>query len=246
MDRPRLLLVPQLTELEWLIRDDLETWADVATYDAPGVGDEPPVDDFGSAAVARRGLEEVQRCGWDSYFVVADEFGVAAATHLAIEAGDAVQGIALGHARLSNSLSGDRPTVNREIHEACVHLMRTDQRTFVRQLFRLTGGEAGKGGFTEAIVEQYIERVPMQLDETFWETRSFEGERIGERMSQLDVPMMLARHNGCLLFTEEGFEDAVAAFPDATTLKCEEKPGTDVSFSRALRAFCSDVAGVPR
>ena len=99
MDRPRLLLVPQLTELEWLIRDDLETWADVATYDAPGVGDEPAVDDFGSVAVARRGLEEVKRRGWESYFVVADEFGVAAATHLALEAGAAVRGIALGHAR---------------------------------------------------------------------------------------------------------------------------------------------------
>ena len=114
MSRPRLLLVPQLTELEWLIRDELESWAEVATYDAPGVGSEPPVGDFGSVAVARRGLEEVKRRGWDSYFVVADEFGVAAATHLAIEAGDAVQGLALGHARLSNSLSGDRPAVNRE------------------------------------------------------------------------------------------------------------------------------------
>ena len=244
MNRPRLLLVPQLTELEWLIRDALESWADVATYDAPGVGNEPPVDDLGSVAVARRGLEEVERRDWDSYFVVADEFGVAAATHLAIEAGDAVQGIALGHARLSNSLTGERPAVNREIHDACLHLMRTDQRTFVRQLFRLTGGETSQGGFGEDLVDDYLERVPMKLDETFWETRSFEGEEIGARLVQLEVPMLLASHKGCLLFTGEGFQDAVAAFPDARAITCAEKPSTDVAFSEALRAFCADAVRV--
>jgi hypothetical protein len=243
--RPRLLLVPQLTELEWLIRGELETWAEVATYDAPGVGDEPPVDDFGSEAVARRGLEEVKRRGWDSYFVVADEFGIAAATHLALAAGDAVQAIALGHARLSNSLTGERPTVNREIHAACLHLMRTDQRMFIRQLFRLTGGEEGQGGFGDDLVEDYAQRVPMKLDEIFWETRTFEGERIGERLAQLDAPMLFARHKGCLLFTGEGFDDAVAAFPAVRALTCEEKPSTDVAFAHALRAFCAEAAGIP-
>ena len=41
MERPRLLLVPELTELEWVIKPLLEEWAEVASYDAPGVGDEP-------------------------------------------------------------------------------------------------------------------------------------------------------------------------------------------------------------
>ncbi len=245
MDRPHLLLVPQVTEIEWLIRDQLESWADVASYDAPGVGEERRVDDFGSAAVAQRGLAEVKRRGWDTYFVVADEFGAAAATRIAVDAGDALQGIAIGHARLSNSLTGDRPAVNREVHAACLHLIRTDPRTFVRQLFRMTGGEASQGGFGDNLVEQYIARVPIELEEIFWETRTFEGERIGERLAQLNVPMLLARHNGCLLFTSEGFEDAVAAFPDARTVRCAEKPGTDVAFAHALREFCAEAAGVP-
>ena len=76
MERPRLLLVPMLTELEWVIKPQLEEWAEVATYDAPGVGDEPPVEDPGSEATARRGLAEADRRGWDSFVVVADEFGV--------------------------------------------------------------------------------------------------------------------------------------------------------------------------
>ena len=44
MERPRLLLVPMLTEVEWVIRPLLEEWAEVASYDAPGVGDEPAVE----------------------------------------------------------------------------------------------------------------------------------------------------------------------------------------------------------
>jgi hypothetical protein len=39
--RPRLLLVPEFTELEWVIRPKLAEWAEVATYDPPGVGGEP-------------------------------------------------------------------------------------------------------------------------------------------------------------------------------------------------------------
>jgi hypothetical protein len=37
--RPRLLLVPEFTEVEWTqIRPQLDEWADVASYDPPGVG----------------------------------------------------------------------------------------------------------------------------------------------------------------------------------------------------------------
>src|SRR5437764_5543510 len=163
MDRPRLLLVPQLTELEWLNMPMLEEWADVAAFDAPGVGDEPPVDDFGSESVAERGLEELDRRGWDRCVVVADEFGVAAAAHIVAVAPDCVQAMALGHARLSNDLEGDRAPLNREVHAGLIALMKTDRRTFIRQLFRLTGGEVMEGGYGEDLVDVYLERVPSEL-----------------------------------------------------------------------------------
>jgi hypothetical protein len=244
-ERPRLLLVPQLTELEWVIHPLLEEWAEVATYDAPGVGEEPPVDDFGSEAVARRGLEEIERRGWERFFVVADEFGVAAATQVAVAAGGAVDGIALGHARLTNSLGGDRPAVNPEVHEACLSLIRTDNRMFVRQLFKMTGGEDAFGGFGEELAERYLERVPIELELPFWETHAFEGERIGEALAQLNTPILLAQHKGCLLFTEEGFNDAVGAFPHAPAVRCREKPGTSPEFAAALREFCAQTVTTP-
>ena len=246
MERPRLVLVPQLTELEWVIRPLLDEWAEVASFDAPGVGDEPPVDDIGPGAVARRGLEEVERRGWERFFVIADEFGAAAAAHLALAARDSLDGIAIGHARLSNSLTGKRPAVNQEVHEACLSLIRTDNRMFVRQLFKMTGGEDKLGGFGEELADLYLERVPIELELPFWETRPFEGERIGEGLAELDVPMLFAKHKGCLLFTEEGFEDAVAAFPQARVVVCQEKPGTSSEFAAALREFCTQTVSTPR
>lgn len=83
MNVPRLLLVPSFTELEWGIVPALEEWAEVATFDMPGLGDEPlppgVEDDPGEvpdllsrwrAAGAQRGASEAHRRGWDSFLVV--------------------------------------------------------------------------------------------------------------------------------------------------------------------------------
>src|SRR6185437_6968436 len=112
----RLLLVPQLTELEWLIKPELEQWAEVASYDAPGVGDEPGTEQYSSEGVARRGIDELDRRGWDRGVIVADEFGVAAAAHIVEIAPERVEAAAIGHARLSNSLEGGRAPLNREVY----------------------------------------------------------------------------------------------------------------------------------
>jgi|RhiMetdeSRZDD1v2_1073273.scaffolds.fasta_scaffold35922_2 pimeloyl-ACP methyl ester carboxylesterase len=244
MDRPRLLLVPNLTEIEWLNRPALEEWADVASYDSPGVGDEPPVDDFGSRAIARRGVEEIERRGWGRCFVVADEFGVAAALHLAGTAPEMVQGLALGHARLSNGVDGDRAPINREVHSASSSLIQRDQRAFVHQLFRMTGGERMVGGYGAGMVEEYLRRVPAELMLPFWASRPQEGSDFVETLRALEVPMLLAQHRGCLLFTEEGFDDVVAAFPDAHAVRMEDKPSTSVEFAGVLREFCLQHAAV--
>jgi hypothetical protein len=242
MERPRLLLVPMLTELEWAIKPLLQPWAEVTSYDAPGVGEEPAVEDPGSEATARRGLEEADRRGWDSFIVVADEFGLAAAAHIAVAAGDRLRAIALGHARVSNAVDGPRPALNREVLLGIQSLLRTDPRTFVRQLFRMTGGETAEGGYGETMVEEFLRRVPMEVAEPFYQARIGEGEAMAEQLAALDVPMLLAQHKGCLMFTEEGFEDAVRAFPNARVFRCNEKPSTSAEFVPVLREFCTTLA----
>ena len=64
MDRPRLLLIPEFTELTWAIKPQLSEWADVVSYDPPGVGAEPlPEGDIASMSrhvVVERGLEKLE------------------------------------------------------------------------------------------------------------------------------------------------------------------------------------------
>jgi hypothetical protein len=223
--RPRILLVPQLTELEWLIKPLLEEWADVASYDAPGVGEEPSSEKATSEAVAERGLEELARRGWDCAVIVAD---------------DAAEAVALGHARLSNSIEGERPALNREIYAALTQLSRHDPRTFIRQMFKMTQGEQLKGGYGEDLAESYMERVPTERVLDFYATRPEAGRLIADPLRGLDVPILLAQHKGCLLFTGEGFEDAVAAFPAAQVVMADEKPSASADFARALHSFCRE------
>jgi pimeloyl-ACP methyl ester carboxylesterase len=239
--RPRLLLVPQLTELEWVIRPLLDEWADVASYDAPGVGTEPPVGEFGAEAIGDRGLAELDRLGWECCVLVADEFGGAAAAHIAARRPDAVEALAFGHARLSNSIEGDDAALNSEVFAALASLVRTDPRTFVRQLFMLTQGEQQRGGYGEELVESYMSRVPVELLGRFWASRPEEGDGIGRLLADLEVPFFMAKHDGCLLFTAEGYEAAKAARPDAHAMSFGAKPSASPEFAEALRTFCLEL-----
>jgi hypothetical protein len=69
VNRPRLLLVPEFTELEWApIRPQLEEWSEVASYDPPGVGDEPEAETLDRAAIVQRGFKELDHREWASCF----------------------------------------------------------------------------------------------------------------------------------------------------------------------------------
>jgi hypothetical protein len=52
------------------------------------------------------------------------------------------------------------------------------------------------------------------------------------------MPLLLVRHEGCLMFTPEGYEDAVAALPEAARATTTDKPTVDPAFSEILREFC--------
>jgi hypothetical protein len=243
MEQPRLLLVPALTEVEWVIKPLLEEWAEVASYDAPGVGSEPPVDDFGPQAVARRGVAELERRGWDSFVLAADEFSLPAASHLAVEAGPRLQALVLGHARLSNDTDGPRATINSEVLAGIRTVMRNDPRSFVRQMFKMTGGEEREGGYTDDLVDAYMGRVPLELGIPMYDSVAADALGMAERFTGLDAPVLLAQHKGCLMFNDEGFEEAVAAFPDAKITRCADKPSTSEQFVTVLRDFCAQLTG---
>jgi hypothetical protein len=63
-------------------------------------------------------------------------------------------------------------------------------------------------------------------------------EDIGEVLRRLDVPLLFAKHEGCLASTDEGWEDMLAAFPDAQTVSVGQAPTVSADFAEALRSFC--------
>jgi pimeloyl-ACP methyl ester carboxylesterase len=240
--RPRLLLCPQFTEVEWTIAPKLAEWAEVATFDAPGVGDEPLAGDdptqFDREMVVQRALQEVERLGWDSYFVVGDAWGTATAARLATAKPGPVLGLALGHASLDYGTEGERPAVNGELVAAMTQLLRSDYDSFVR--YGLT--QFTQGGWDEETAGRIVDRFPpMEVASTVWETNVGRPEPIGELLGQLDKPLLLAKHDGCLVFTAEGYEDAVAALPTAHMARVPKAPSASDEFATALRDFCERV-----
>jgi pimeloyl-ACP methyl ester carboxylesterase len=240
--RRRILLCPQFTEVEWTIAPRLSEWAEVATFDAPGVGDEPiPGDDptrFDREMVVQRALQEVERLDWDSYFVVGDAWGTATAARIANARPAPVLGLALGHASLDYGTEGERAAVNGELVAAMTQLMRSDYDSFVR--YGMT--QFTQGGFDEETSGRIVARFPpMEVAATVWETLVERPEPLGEMLGQLDMPLLLAKHDGCLVFTAEGYEDAVAAFPEAHRASIPKAPSASDDFAAALREFCEGV-----
>jgi len=237
MTMPRLLLLPGYCELEWVIRPQLEEWAEVAVFDAPGVGDEAPTDSYDTATVAERAAVEVDRRGWESCVVAADEFAIAAALKFALKHRGAVQGLALGHACLTFRPDADPPAVNAEVRSAFAQVAELDDRTFTRHLTQLTQGFYG-----EDLADRMLERIPTGVAQAYVrEVIADPGDWIADAMRELGKPMLLAEHDSCLLFTKEGYEAAVSAFPDSMRVTCREKPSVSPTFADAMREFCRSV-----
>jgi len=244
VSRPRILLCPQFTEVEWTIAPQLSEWAEVATFDAPGVGDEPiPADDpmgFDRELVVQRALQEIEKLGWGSYFVVGDAWGTATAVRVAAARPDPVHGLALGHASLSYQREGRRPAVSKEVIAAMTQLLRSDYDSFVR--YGMT--QFTQGAFDEETSERIVARFPpMDVAAQVWEMNVDRPEPIGELLGQLDMPILLAKHDGCLVFTAEGYDDAVRALPDAHRTSVGRTPSASDEFAAALQDFCERVLG---
>jgi pimeloyl-ACP methyl ester carboxylesterase len=237
VDRPRLLLVPEFTELEWVqIRPRLEEWAEVASFDLPGVGSEPPAESLDREAIAARGLEELDRRGWERCFVAGDGWGIASAARIALQRPEAVLGMALGHARLSHRREGEGAPINAAVWQAMTELIAKDHEEFVRYaIAQVTGGSVD-----EELGKQMVERFPPELIATGWEAITRDDEDIGALLARLECPLLFAKHQGCLMSTEEGFEDAAAAFPRARTISVEDAPTSSELFAEALREFCRE------
>jgi hypothetical protein len=118
--------------------------------------------------------------------------------------------------------------------------MRTDYDSFVR--YGIT--QFTQGGFDEEMATKMVRKFPAtDVVSKFWEMLVERPEPVGEMLRALDKPLLLAKHDGCLVFTAEGYDDLVASFPKAETVTVSRASAASEEFAAALRGFCERVGG---
>jgi hypothetical protein len=127
--------------------------------------------------------------------------------------------------------------MNKEVTEAFAQLAESNYATFIRYgLTQLTHGSIG-----DELAARMLERVPIDVGRKVWEANLRDHEPFEQLIREIDVPLLFAKHEGCLSSTEEGFEDAAAAFPRARTVSVPQAPSVSSDFAEALRGFCAEV-----
>ncbi len=145
-------------------------------------------------------------------------------------------GIALGHASADYGSEGERPAVNGEVVAAMAQLLRSDYDSFVR--YGLT--QFTQGGFDEERAGEMVERFPRtEIASQVWEVNVARPEPIAELLGKLDKPMLLAEHDGCLVFTPRAMR-CCSAVRHARTVSVEKAPSASEEFASALRDFCEE------
>jgi hypothetical protein len=119
-------------------------------------------------------------------------------------------------------------------------LLRTDYDSFVRYgITQLT-----QGGYDEEMAGRMVARFPGdEIAAEVWQMNVGQSEPIAELLHRLNKPLLLAKHEGCLVFTSEGYEDMAAAFPDAQRVSVPTASTASEEFGEALREFCARVGG---
>lgn len=236
--RARLLLVPSISELEWgRIRPQLEVWADVASYDLPGLGADADNADLHLETTLQRGIDELDRHGWTDAIIVGDQFGAGLAVLVASRWHGSVRGVALGHACLHYRRDGERPAISPAVADFQLQLTQIGpaaaEQMFVQGLEVTYGADVAAGirqrlsaNFTRDYAELLLAHQDIDLEPP---------------LRRLGAPLLLAEHRDCPLWTAEGFADAAAAFPEATTVVIGDNPGSSPEFADALREFAASL-----
>ena len=237
MKRPRLLYVPIAAALEAGRFVELADWAEVALFDAPGAATNRDAESRGVAGVVDAALARLDALGWDRYGIVCDGHSQAAAVELALRHRDRIDGVFIGHAAAHYGLTGERPAMVPSIHEAASRLLTTDYRSFARALTQMT-----QGLVDDAYVEEWIREVPQPVAYDILGDLAASQPGLVTRLSGADLPVLLGKHVGCVMWTAEAFDDAAAAVPEARTIACDGIPTHDAGFLAAMRDMTA-VAG---
>jgi hypothetical protein len=203
----------------------------VLSFDPPGIGRTP--GKFGREATVAHALELLDRHSWDTFVLAADGWQTGYAIGILEARRGAIRAVALGHAALSNRMTGDRAPMNGAVYSAFRRLMEHDQDGFIKYgIAQLT-----QEGFDEKLAAEMVERIPRGATVEHVRVMGVQYE-LEPLLRELNVPLLFGQHRGCLLSTDEGFADAVAAFPEARSISVPEPCCVSPAFAEALHALC--------
>lgn len=235
--RARLLYVPLFAEFEAAtLRDAVADWGEVESFDGPGAGARAGEAPGGPESVAAAGAAHLDALGWERCVLVCDSHAQAGGIELALR-DPRVAGIAISHASARYGPGGERPALNRSIYEAVRRFLATDYRSFARAMTQLTAGV-----LDDAWVESFVAQVPRATAEA--RTAGLpDGLELAIRLRGEELEVLLAAHRGCMMWTPEAFEDAVAALPQARAVEFESGPLSEPGYHVELRELCARVSG---
>ena len=188
----------------------------LASYDPPGVGAEPLPE--GERGFVHPGGDRgpwprrARPSGWDRFFLLADSWAIPVAVSIAERRPGSILGIALGHAAVSISRHAERPTMvlrfTRPSPSSCTGTARHSFAT------------ASLNRRRDPSSEELAERMAAAVSGGAPDRPLVGGHRRGRAVRAtslrgLDLPFLLAKHEGCLMSTDERFEDALKALPHA-------------------------------
>jgi hypothetical protein len=117
---------------------------------------------------------------------------------------------------------------------ALTALIDKDHEQFLR--YGIT--QATGGSIDEDQAAKMVARFPRDMIRAGWDAVTRDDVDIGALLARVECPLLFAKHQGCLGSTDEGFEDAAAAFPEARTIAVTDAPLASEEFAEALREFC--------
>jgi hypothetical protein len=232
----RILFVPIFGAFEATVfTEQAASWAEVASFDGPGAGSRRDQAVGEIEDVAAAGSERLDELGWERCVLACDSHAQAAGVELAL-ADRRVAGVAISHAAARYTSGGERPALSPGVLGAAAQLLESDLRSFGRALTQLT-----QGTIDEYWVDRFLEAVPRETARA--RTSQLAGRELTSRLVDWDGEVVLGLHDGCLMWTREGFEDAASAVPEARTVECDGVPLADPRFADAIRELCARVFG---
>ncbi|MGH2837917.1 MAG: alpha/beta fold hydrolase [Thermoleophilaceae bacterium] len=233
----QLFYVPIAAAFEAERVADRVDWAVVESCDSPGAGSARGASPRGVQGVVAAALARLDELGWERYLLIGDSHGQAATIEVALARPDRVTGVFISHAAARYKLSGDRPAMTPAVRDAAQQLLDTDYRSFARAVTQLTLGLAD-----DEWVERWLAEVPHPVAKSILGDLSDREPELVTRLAEIDVPVLLGQHKGCVMWTPESFADACAAVPGAGVIRCEGIPVQDLGFIDAVRGVASGVA----